>query len=144
MNSLNSFVISLCAVSIFIGALYIIVPDGSMSKPIKYVLSLAFLLTLTALGGITVKTADISFEFTGSDYTAAYSELQSASAEYVYEYVLTNAGIDFSEITVCTDKSENGSISIIKVKVKTAATLDAVVAAMGAAAENVEVEIINE
>lgn len=144
MKSLNSFAISLCAVSIFIGALYIILPSGSMSKPVKYVLSLAFLLSLTALGGITVAPAELELSDYDTDYTSAYYDSQTASAKYVYEYILQKANIDFSEITVCTDKTENGSISIIKVTVKSSATKEEIIAVLEGVAENVEVEVINE
>ena len=55
-----------------------------------------------------------------------------------------NSGIEFNEIEIYTDKDETNSISINKVVIYTACTKQAVLEALGEAAENIEVEIINE
>ena len=118
-------------------------PDGVMSKPVKYILGLCFLITVISAAGITVKTPDIDFSLpeTVNEDT---ENLEIASAEYVYSYLLTAANIDFSQITVCTDKSDDDSIIITKVIIRSDCQREKIIKALGEAAKNHEVEIINE
>lgn len=143
MSGLTSFLTSICAAGVFIGAVHLICPDGNMGKPVKYVLSLVFLVTLISAAGLLKGgfNADISFN--------AYAEtsdeaLKAASARYVYEEALRNSEINFTEITVCTDKTEDGSIVISKVIIYSDCAEERIRAALGEAAENIEVEIVNE
>lgn len=143
MNTLTSLLTAFCASCVFIGALYMLCPDGVMSKAVKYILGLVFLLSVIAAAGITVKTPDIDFSFPQSVYEDTAS-LDAASAEYVYSYALQSAGIDFSQITVCTDKTADGSIIISKVIIRSDCERERILSALGEAAKNYEVEIINE
>ena len=120
MSGLSTFLTSLCAASVFIGAVHLICPDGNMGKPVKYVLSLD-------------AAAEVSDE-----------ELKTASAKYVYEQALKSNKINFTEITVCTDKTEDGSIVISKVIIFSDCAEERIRAALGEAAQNIEVEIVNE
>lgn len=143
MNIFSQLITAFCASCIFIGALLMICPDGAVSKSVKYVLALAFLLSVMAATGITVKKADFKIKMpeTQQSDTAA---LDAASAKYVYAYALTKAGINFKEITVCTDKDENGSIIISKIIIYSDCESTRIKQALGEAAQNYEVEIINE
>lgn len=143
MNFLSSVLITFCAACVFIGALYMLCPDGVMSKPVKYILGLCFLITVISAAGITVKTPDIDFSLPET-VTEDTESLEIASAEYVYSYLLTAANIDFSQITVCTDKSDDGSIIINKVIIRSDCQREKIIEALGEAAKNHEVEIINE
>lgn len=143
MNYLASFLTAVCAASVFIGALYILCPEGNMSKTVAYALGLVFILSVTAASGITVKSVDISLPET--EYSVDDSEESLvAAAEYVYSYALKSEGIDFSEIEVFTNKSEDGSISISKVRILSSEDRGKIIAALGSTAEALEVEIINE
>ena len=42
MNAFSAFAAALCAACVLIGALHLITPDGAMSKPVKYALSVVF------------------------------------------------------------------------------------------------------
>lgn len=143
MNFLSSVLITFCAACVFIGALYMLCPDGVMSKPVKYILGLCFLITVISAAGITVKTPVIDFSLPET-VTEDTESLEIASAEYVYSYLLTAANIDFSQITVCTDKSDDGSIIINKVIIRSDCQREKIIEALGEAAKNHEVEIINE
>lgn len=143
MNMLSQFLTSFCAASIFIGALYMICPDGAMSKSVKYVLSLAFLLTVIAAVGITVKHTDFDFNITQYEVTDT-ELLDTAAAEYAYTYALNAADINFSKITVCTDKTADGSIVISKVIIYSDCEKSRILSVLGEATNNFEVEIINE
>jgi len=142
MNILSSILVSFCAACIFIGALYMLCPDGTMSKTVKYILGLVFLVSVISAAGITVKMPDI--DFSPPDTVNQSARLDTASAKYVYSYILENAGIDFSEITVCTDKSADGSIIISKVIIRSDCERERILSVLGEAGKNHEVEIINE
>ncbi|MGI6280295.1 MAG: hypothetical protein ACOYJS_07040 [Acutalibacteraceae bacterium] len=143
MKWFTSFVTAICASSICLGALYIICPKGKMEKSVKYIFSLCFLLIIIAAAGITVKKADFKFN-SSFESTVDAAEIQIAAAKYTYGLALKNAGIDFSQISVYTDNLSDGSISISKVVIYSGCDRQRIIAALGAAAENFEVEVVNE
>lgn len=118
-------------------------PDGVLSESVKYVLSLALLLSVIGAAGITVKMP--KFDFSAFSTESGENEaLTAASAEYVFSYMLTSADINFSEITVCTNKSENDGIVISKVIIRSDCERDKIAEAIGGISSDYEVEIINE
>ena len=68
--------------------------------------------------------------------------LSEAAAKLVFYRALTDAGIKFSKITVFTDKSAQGGISITKVYVYTAADYRDVKAVIGS--NDYKLVVINE
>lgn len=143
MNWFTSFVTAISAAGICLGGLYIICPTGKISKTVKYVFSLCFLLIIITTAGVTVKNSDFDFpQFTQNEIDSDAAQL--AAARYVYENALYAAGIEFSEIRIFTDKSQDGSINITKILIYTKAESKKVREALGQAAENFEVEVINE
>lgn len=142
MSYFTSFITSICAACIMIGALHMICPDGAMGKSVKYILSLIFIVSVIA-AAFNIRNFDWNTDYTVPEIQSDES-LQSASARYVYAAALKSAGINFREITVCTDKSESGSIIISKVIIYSDCDAAKIRVALGAAAENLEVEIINE
>lgn len=143
MNIIISLLTAFCASAVFIGALYMICPEGAINKTVKFVLGLAFLLSVIAASGISLNKTDIYVEIPKTE-TADSDTLDIAVAKYVYSYTLKNSGIDFSEITVCTDKSADGSIYISKVIIKSQENREKILNALGEAGKNIEVEIKNE
>lgn len=143
MSGLSSFLTAICAAAVFIGALHLICPDGSLGKPVKYILSLAFLITIISAAGLLKGGIDANINFETSA-EASDEALKTASAKYVYEQALRNSEINFTEITVCTDKTEDGSIIISKVIIYSDCEKTRILDALGAAAQNIEVEIVNE
>lgn len=142
MGGFVSFATAFCAACIFIGALSAVSPERAMSKPVKYVLSLAFIAAVIGAAGMINKT-DLDFNEPSAELFASY-DMQTAAAEYAYAYALKSADINFSEITVCTDKSDDGSIIITKVIIYSDANESEIRRALSTAAENYEVEIKNE
>lgn len=139
MNSLSLFITSFCGACVLIGALYILCPDSAMSKSIKYALSLVFIISVITAAA-AVGRIDISFD-TNAVSAPSADELAAASARYAYSYALEKEKINFSEITVCTDKSEDGSIIISKVIIYSDANKEDIFRALGEAAENYEIEV---
>lgn len=143
MNALKVFFTAFCSASVLIGALHIICPEGAMSKSVKYVLSLVFLLIIISSASVTVKNADFDFSYETPDFSNA-EDIKTAAAEYVYASVLKRAGINYKKITVCTDNLPDGSIVISKVIVFSNSDRLAITEALGEAAQNFEVEVVNE
>lgn len=143
MNSLSSVLTAFCAACVFIGALYILCPDGAMSKPVKYLLSLVFLVSVIASAGLVTQKGSVSLP-TFSEQIIDTESLDAANAELVFSCALRLGGIDFSKISVYTDKTADGSISISKVLIYSRHTKEEILRVLGTAAEKTEVEIINE
>ena len=141
-GAFSSFVTAFCAASVIIGALFLLCPDGGLSKPVKYLFSLVFIL---AVVGAAASLKNVQFSFPSSAESAPISDDMSiAAAEYAYAHALHRAGINFHKITVCTDKTQDGSISITKVIVYSDCGESEIRGALGVAAENYKVEVINE
>ena len=142
MNSLNSILISFCVSCILMGTLYIICPEGKLSKPLQYIFGLLFVVTVISaaklpfIGNINFTPTEIS--------TENYEEMEISSAKYVFSYVLTKSGINFKEISLCTDNLPDGSIVISKLIIYSDCAEKKIRGALGAAAKNIEVENINE
>ena len=143
MKGFSSGLAAICSACLLIGTLHMLCPDGVMEKPVKYLVSLAFLLTVTVTVLPAVKNAD--FHFAVSPPSAeSDTALETAAAEYVYASALRAEGINFSKIIVCTDKSEDGGISISKVIVVSDEESMRILTALRAVAENVEVVVQHE
>ena len=143
MNYLASFLTAVCASAVFIGALYMICPDGNMNKSVTYLLGLVFILCVTTASGITVKKTDFTFPAVTVSAKSTEESMKKA-AEFVYGSALKSSGIDFKEITVCTNNSESGSINISKIKIVSSCPQQKIIAALGEAANTYEVEVVNE
>lgn len=140
MSALRAFAVAFCGGCVMLGALCVLVPGGKFTKPVKYAFCLCFLcLCLSAATRLTkieipeFKTGEQSFDNTG---------LSEAAAKLVFYRALTDAGIKFSKITVFTDKSAQGGISITKVCVYTAADYGKVSAVIGS--KDYELVVVNE
>ena len=143
MNALNSFITAVCAACVIIGAAYLICPDGSMQKPVKYVLSLVFIAVI--ISAVPIARVKFDLNFNAYEYSEkTEDELLISGAEYVYGSVLKKAGVNFNKITVCTHKTESGGISIIKIAVSTNEPEYKVKEALNAAGVNYEVTVQNE
>ena len=118
-------------------------PNGVMSNSVKYILGLCFIITLIGGTGIKIKKEDMNFP-SKSETVIDNTALQTANAEFVYSYALKSAGVEFSEITVCTDKAEDGSIIITKVIIKSDCEKEKILSVLKEPSQVYEVEIINE
>ena len=142
MTRLSDFFITFCVSAIFIGALLIICPNGQMSKSIKYILSLVFTLLIIS----SSLKIDFNLDFTpNTNVINSHAEvINTHSAVYVYSQCLKAAKIEFSKISVLTNKSDDGSIVISKVLIFSKEDKNKILLALGEVAQNFEDEIINE
>lgn len=140
---MNGFFISFCTGCILIGALQMLCPEGNISKSVKYIFSLIFILITISAANIPIKSIDFSLpDIDYSDFDV--TDMQKVSAEYVYSYTLKSQNINFSKISVFTDNSEDDGIVITKVIIMSNESHEKIFEALGILAENREVEIVNE
>jgi hypothetical protein len=139
---MTQFVISFCAGCILIGSLYIICPEGNISKTVKAVFSLVFLVIIISAANIPLKSID--FNFTPKNEAANFENMQISAAEYVFSYTLSQQEINFSKLQVYTDILEDGSIVITKVVIASNEPREKILKALGELKDNREVEIIDE
>lgn len=140
---MTQFFTAFCTGCILLGLLYIICPEGNISKPIKYTFSLVFLCLIISAANIPFK--NISLEsITPINGQLDSNEMQISSAEYVFTFTLNKQNINFSDIEIFTDKSDDGSIVITKVVIVSNEPRENIIKALGELAQNREVEIINE
>lgn len=143
MKFFTQLITSFCASTVFIGAIFMLCPEGKMSKSVRYLLSLVFILTVITACCVTVKTPNFSLE-SFEVYEEDSSQSLIAAAKYVYSFALTKEGINFKEITVCTNKDADGGIVINKVIINSNCEKEKILKALSEVSENYEVEIINE
>ncbi len=140
---MTQFFTSFCVGSILIGSLYIICPAGNISKHVKYIFSLIFLIIVISAANIPLKS--INTDSISAEASAPKTEkLEITAAEYVFSYALTAQNINFQKISFFTDKTPDGSIVITKVVIVTDEDREKVTKALMGLLDNREVEIKNE
>ena len=140
LNTFKAFTAAFCAGAVALGALYILAPDGGGKKAVRYAFCLSFLCLLLSA----------AVKFSGSDFPTfsvnsrnfGNQELSVAVAKSVFAAALSEKGINYKKITVFTDKTVSGGISITKVYVYTAADYRDVSAAVGS--DDYKLVVINE
>ena len=137
MSEFSSFAISFCGVCVATGGIHMLIPEGKMTKTVKYVIVLTLISAL-----IGVFAVNFNFEFqTGaaSDLDAEYRDEKLVTA--VFENALNMNNVKFEKIVIFTDKSKEGSITITKIQIYSAESRERIMSAIGNGNEY-EVEII--
>lgn len=140
---MTQFITSFCVGSILIGSLYIICPKGNISKQIKYIFSLVFLIIIISAANVPLKSVNFD-ALSPNDSQIDTENLEISAAKYVFSYTLERQNIKFSEISIFTDKTDDGSIVITKAVIVTDEPPQKVINALAGLLDNREVEIINE
>ncbi len=140
---MTQFFISFSTGCILLGALHILCPGGNLEKPIKHIFTLIFLIIIISSANIPLKNIDFTLP-TDTTQTQNYAQMQTYAAEYVYSQILKSEKINFSKISISTDKTSDGSIVITKVVIYSNEDKEKVLKAVSVVAQNREVEIINE
>ncbi len=113
MNGVLGFVTAFCSMCILIGGIVMLCPQGAFEKPIKYVFALIFVCCifscLLAIGKI-----DFNIDVSGENGYLS-EQMVKSEAELIFANTLEKNNVEFSKITVCTDKLSDGSIIINKV-----------------------------
>ena len=140
MSAVREFAAAFCIGCVALGVLYILVPDGNISNAVKYAFTLVFLCMIL---GAAVKIS--SFKISGFSAGArdfGDERVSAAAAQMIFAEALSGENINFSKITVFTDKTESGGINITKVYVYTPETPEKIISVIGS--DIYEVVVINE
>lgn len=141
MNAFTGFATAFCTVCIVFGGIQLLVPKGAMSKMFTFMLGIVFISVLLS---VVITAEKFSPEFDVKTETSDISETMSRAAiTSVFEETLRKNGVKFSEIKVCTDKNDDGSIIIIEVTVYSSDSVDRIKQLIGSS-ESYEVKVINE
>lgn len=143
MSYLTEIVAAFCVVCVFIGALFMLCPEGKLSKSVKYVLSLVFLVSVMSVAGMGRGKINFDFNF-NQPVNLQTEQIDNLNLRLGVEELLRKNGINFEEIEVFTDKLENGGISINKVIIRSDCEKEKIFAALADIKDLIEVEVIDE
>ena len=138
-GGIKAFLGAFCVVSAMMGALFMLIPGGKLSKCVKYAFSLCFLCAV-----LSVFTLRGGFDFklqTNAD-VAENTQISAAAAELVFKSALDKAGISYSDLEVLTSNIPSGDIDIIEVVVYSECSADEIIAAIGG--DSYGVSVVNE
>ncbi len=113
METLKNIAASVSVSAVVIGAVYMICPDGVMSRQMKFIAGLIMILALmTPFIGTKFEIPEPSET---PDYSASAEDMLCAQTRYLAESVLKSKGIDFERIEVFADISSDGGISFYRI-----------------------------
>ena len=140
MKGIISFITVFCAGGVLLGALYILIPEGSFKKPLKYVFGVCFVCCIVSFIPVFSNmdiTADIQPQTTESARNAGVY-----AARITLQTALDKAGIAYKSVEIVPRYDERGRAVFLSVTVvsnddprKIADVLEN---------ENIEVSVINE
>ncbi len=115
MKGFTSFAAAFCTVCAVFGGVQLLIPKGTFTKTVKYVLGLVFLASLLA-ATLSLKRFSPQFNLY-TDSKIDTDAMSKAAIVSVFEQALSASDINFSKIEVCTDKNGSDSIFITEVTV---------------------------
>ena len=141
MNNLSSFLVSFCSACILLGFLFLLCPKDKLNSSVKYVFCLCFLCCVLS-GVVDFPKLNLSQLDTAASNAVLTEQSAAAVAQSVFAEALTQQNINFSKISVDTNKLSNGSITISRVTVYSAESAELIVSVIGS--DSYEVCVINE
>ena len=113
METVRQIASTVAVSAVIIGSVYIICPNGQMSRPVKYIAGLIILLCIVT--PFMSASFDIDKTETSMDFSLSAEPMLIKQTEYIAEAVLTEHNIEFDKIEVSMDISDDGSISIYRI-----------------------------
>ncbi len=141
MSGIGNFITSFCTSCAVLGVLFILLPKGALTKPVKYIFSLCFVCTLISSAFLLPKPDFSRFEVAQNTEFLTEQNV-AATAQATFCEALRLGDINFTKLTVDTNKLSNGSIIISKVTVYTNEEAKKIKDAIGS--DSYEVVIVNE
>ncbi|MBE6733588.1 MAG: hypothetical protein E7561_06305 [Ruminococcaceae bacterium] len=143
MSTFFDFIGVFCSAAMLFGGIFLLKPSGNTSKAVKYVFALIFLcIVISAL--LNIKIDEISIDNKKIEQSINTASLSKDFLKLTFEEVLRGQDINFNKITVCTNKTENGSITISKVTVYSKDSPEKIIAALGGNNAEYEIEVLYE
>jgi len=135
--------VGVCTAFVFMGAIWLIVPGGTMKKSVSYCFSLAFLMIIIvpimAIGKLEFPKSN--YEFSRNQTTLAMAD---DAAYCLCAAALKDAGISFDNLSVNADICEDSGISINSVRVVSEFSRGDICRALEYIAPESVVEVVNE
>ena len=107
-----SFLGVFCLSSVLLGALYMLIPSGKMSRTVKYGFCLCF-LALIVSGAAALGSINPDLKLTA--YAVSVGDLSEKAARAVFSSALKAENISFTDLRVITSKNASGGIDINEV-----------------------------
>ena len=139
MKEFSSFAISFCGVCVATGGIYMLIPEGRMTKTVKYLIVLTL---LSALIGVFSINFNLKFQNKNNWSVHIEEDRKEEVITAVFERALKMNNIEFEKIVIFTDKTEEGSITITKIQVFSDENRDKIISAIGNS-NAYEVEVVN-
>ncbi len=128
MEGIKSLAVGVCAALIVFGVISLLVPEGSLNKTLRSLLSVALIAVI--MGGVSdfkidFQSLDAAVNQTASDKAEKLKETvmmqeigvtEKALEQYIFDKFNKN-GITDAEISVCADISDKGDIYITEVNI---------------------------
>jgi len=142
MKEILQAILGFCAAAIFIGAISLLAPAKSMSKPTKYVISLVFIVTSVSLFSV-IGTQKIT-AFSNNTPTVQGEKILSYQTEYLCGALLKDNGIPYQKISINTNIDKDDSIYISVITVYSSAEPSRIERIIKEAFETERVEVVND
>ncbi len=138
MEAIKEIALSVSVSAAVIGTVYIICPDGNMSRQMKYIIGLIMLLSVVT----PVIKADIEIETVSpsKDYVSDATEMIKSQSVYIAEKLLAAEKISYDRILVNTDILSDNNIIISNVCVYGAKDKEKTLAALSEYFKEVEIK----
>ncbi len=143
MKEFKSLILSFCIASIVFGLIFMLTPSGKLQKNVRFNFAVIF---LSILFFSVSSIFNIDFNFKKSEaLSLSYTEnIIKAQAEMVCHAALEENGYSAEEINIYTNKNEDGSISIKRIRAKTKDDTEKVKSAITAVIKTDSIEVRNE
>ena len=143
MSGMGEFITVFSSFSLLFGGMYLLKPAGNTAKTVKFVFSLIFIcIMLSAI--LNIKLDDFKSIQTDKSVEISTETLKNEVIRLTFMEALRLANINFTEITVCTNKNADGSISISKVIVYSGESKEKIIKALSNADAEYEIEVCYE
>ncbi len=143
MSEFKSLILSFCIASVVFGLIFMLAPHGKLQKNVRFNFAVIFLSLLF----FSVKSIlNIDFDFkketrASNDYTES---IIKAQAEIICNAALKENGYSAEEIVIYTNKNEDGSINIKRIRAKTKDEIEKVKETISAVIKSGTIEVRNE
>lgn len=145
MDDFKSIILGLCIASVGLGIIYMLKPAKTLEKSIRFSFAVVFLCITVICIASFLKVDFKEISVNAADYSKnAEEKILCLQARHLSEQILKSNSLDFKEIEIFTDKTDNGDIIIKRITVKSEAEPKLIRDSITAVIETCGVEVINE
>lgn len=138
MSNLFSFLGGFCVSAVMLGALYLLIPNGNLSRSVKFGFCVCFLCMILGIVGVIPKISLTTETFYSGIDTTYTSEL---AAKAVIKQALKSENISFTDVEIITSKSISGGIDIKEVTVYSPESKEKITSVLG---DELKVSVVGE